>query len=152
MIPTIRVALCRIGVDWNKTEKAKLKQDINIDFTERVLSIGHPFYILSNQALCWDLCSTANVFLAYLLYLLNFGQSQVRCALLISFPYSLFRGNKKNRHTLWLRPFKADFIIKPVTGYSLDGEILNGTQYLVFPGFYDDSWANRINPGQPDRD
>jgi hypothetical protein len=138
-IPTINVALCRIGLDWTEAEKDRLRQDINVKFVEKTLSRGRPFYSLSNEALCWDLCSTANIFLAYLLYLLNFGRSQVCCALLISFPGSLFRENKRIRHALWLRPFAADFAIKSVEGYMLDGEVSSGTQYLIVPSFCDDS-------------
>jgi hypothetical protein len=151
-IPTIRVALCRIGLDWSEAEKDKFSQDININFVERALSRGLPFYNLSSRALCWDLCSTANIFLAYLLYLLNFGQNQVCCALLISFPGSLFRENKKIHHALWLRPFTVDFFIKPVEGYKLDGVVLDGTQYLIVPSFCDNSWAKRVNPGLDSRD
>jgi hypothetical protein len=152
MIPKINVALCRIGLDWTEAEKDKLRQDINIDFVERALSRGRPFYNLSNNVLCWELCSTANIFLAYLLYLLNFGQNQACCALLISFPGNLFRENKKIRHALWLRPFAADFFIKPVVGYMVDGEILSGTQYLIVPSFCDDSRARQTSPDHDSRD
>jgi hypothetical protein len=149
---TISSVLCRVGINWSQTEIDKLRQDINIDFVKRTLSRGRPFYNLAPSVLYWDLCSTANIFLAYLLYRLNFGQSQTCCALLLSFPPALFRENHRIRQALWLRPFAEDFAIKPVEGYMLDGEILSGTQYLIVPGFCDDSRARQTSPDHDSRD